>query len=371
MPSEQKLEMLYPVSSAISTAIIFLVLGAITLCLRFWVRLRMRPTYVGPDDYTVVIAFILVCGMCANQIILATIGELGRDGQPTTQSRLLVEAKATWAVHIIEKLAYGLIKLSVLFFYRRAFPVSSFIRQTNILIILVVAWTVSFFLTEVFTCGIHPEVQWMDILWKSSHGYGCANESFVLLWFAITDVISDILILSLPYPRIKKLRMSSREKWQLSFCFMLGFLSFIAGIVRLGYVIYGFVSDYSAINNSKPPTATFFWTTTEVTWGIVAANLPPLAPLLRKSPNPNTMASFVRHKMSLSTSRKESKTTSPSETKQSRSRGRKESDRSPLTRPPAVSLVDMGTKDLHASAMIRDAGMDSSTPMSRSDDELV
>ena len=61
--------MLYPASSAIATAAIFFAIGLVTLGLRFWVRLRMRPTYVGADDWLIVVATILVGGMVANQII--------------------------------------------------------------------------------------------------------------------------------------------------------------------------------------------------------------------------------------------------------------------------------------------------------------
>ena len=125
-------------------------------------------------------------------------------------------------------------------------------RFSNVMIVLVAAWTISFFFTEVFTCGVHPEVQWQAITWKSNHGYKCTNESFVLLWFAITDVISDIVILSMPYPRIKKLSMTTREKWQLSFVFMLGFLSLVAGIVRLGYVVDGFAGMLCCHSSAHP-----------------------------------------------------------------------------------------------------------------------
>lgn len=61
--------MVYPVSSVIAVPTLFIAIGFVTLCLRFWVRLRMRPTYVGLDDWTIVAAFILVLAMVVNQIL--------------------------------------------------------------------------------------------------------------------------------------------------------------------------------------------------------------------------------------------------------------------------------------------------------------
>lgn len=51
-----------------------------------------------------------------------------------------------------------------------------------------------------------------------------ASQEWLLLWFAITDVLSDMAILALPYPCIRKLQMSRHFKVELTFVFLLGTL---------------------------------------------------------------------------------------------------------------------------------------------------
>lgn len=121
---------------------------------------------------------------------------------------------------IIEKPAYGFIKLSVLLFYRRIFVTSTFRLINNIIIVLISLWALSFFVAEILLCGTHPKDQWD----KNPLTWHCADHSLMLLWFAITDVIGDIAVLAMPYPCIMKLQMSRRTKLSVSGVFLLGAL---------------------------------------------------------------------------------------------------------------------------------------------------
>ena len=85
--------------------------------------------------------------------------------------------------------------------------------MNNILVILIALWGLLFLLLQVILAGgDHHTIQpW-------------ASQEWLLLWFAITDVLSDVAILALPYPCICRLQMSRRFKIELSFVFMLGTL---------------------------------------------------------------------------------------------------------------------------------------------------
>ena len=122
--------------------------------------------------------------------------------------------KIDYAVLIFEKVTYSTIKLSVLFFFRRIFGKNETFRiVNNILIAVITIWGLTFLFTDAFICGADSHL-----------GHPCAANSWVSLWFAITDVISDIMILALPYPMIRKLQMARREKIGLSAIFLLGFM---------------------------------------------------------------------------------------------------------------------------------------------------
>ena len=59
----------YGVTSLISTAIALPILSILAVSLRLYVRLRMRHTYVGIDDWLVVLSVLLVCGQGVLQIL--------------------------------------------------------------------------------------------------------------------------------------------------------------------------------------------------------------------------------------------------------------------------------------------------------------
>ena len=60
---------MYDVASLIATAIILPLFGFIAVVLRFYVRLYLKPSYIGIDDWLIVIALVLVYGQAANQIV--------------------------------------------------------------------------------------------------------------------------------------------------------------------------------------------------------------------------------------------------------------------------------------------------------------
>ena len=183
---------------------------------------------------------------------------------------------------IIEKPLYTLMKLSVLFFFRRIFLIRrSFRIASNILIIFLIIWGFVFTIAEISFCNGQP-----TILWDPSSQTGlCANHRWLDLIFAITDVIGDILVIVLPYPYIRQLKVTSREKVGITSIFLLGTLSTAASVVRLVFIGQAFnaVSTSSATHSTGTPPAV--WSMIEAAVGVLAACLPPLGPLLRKIPS--------------------------------------------------------------------------------------
>ena len=93
-------------------------------------------------------------------------------------------------------------------------------RLNEVLIMVTVVWTVAFLSANVFICGGHPQAQWS----KAFASQKCGDINVLLLWFAVTDVIGDLIILSMPYPWILKLHMNRRKKIGIVAVFLLGTL---------------------------------------------------------------------------------------------------------------------------------------------------
>lgn len=60
---------MYGVTSLMVTATVLPLLGVIAVCLRFYVRLRLKPTFVGIDDWMIAFSCVLVCALGANQVV--------------------------------------------------------------------------------------------------------------------------------------------------------------------------------------------------------------------------------------------------------------------------------------------------------------
>ena len=60
---------MYGVASVVATAVVLSLLGFIAVCLRFYVRIRLTPTFVGIDDWLIALSTLLVLGQSACQIL--------------------------------------------------------------------------------------------------------------------------------------------------------------------------------------------------------------------------------------------------------------------------------------------------------------
>ena len=66
--STRPLVIMYGVASLIVTATVIPLLGVVAVCLRFIVRLRLKPTFVGVDDWLIAFSTVLVLAQGAIQI---------------------------------------------------------------------------------------------------------------------------------------------------------------------------------------------------------------------------------------------------------------------------------------------------------------
>ncbi|KAI9652834.1 MAG: hypothetical protein M1831_006359 [Alyxoria varia] len=272
--------MAYSPESIVAVSILLPLLAVTTVSLRFFVRKKLARTYIGFDDWLLLAACFLALADGANLAVAAIIGFQGRVYEGTIpHQRAVVEARCDYVKTVIEKPLFGLIKLSVLLFYRRFFFIrQSFMVWNNIMIALITLWAVGFMLVQIFACGHHLEVFWTA---GASHET-CIDLTWSHLWFGITDVIGDIAVVVMPYPCIRKMRLQRREKLGVTTIFLLGTFSTAAAVVRLGFVCKAFTNNFAATeNNHGSGTPPAVWSTIQAGVGIIAACLPALGPLIK------------------------------------------------------------------------------------------
>ncbi|KAI0402965.1 hypothetical protein F4802DRAFT_617088 [Xylaria palmicola] len=138
---------------------------------------------------------------------------------------------AFWIGHV---LAIGLIKLTILFFFRILFRGRSYRTAFDYanwtLIALVSLWTTVFLFFEIFACGSNPSASWSSLaslrnVCLDTFGLqtGCAAFSWVL----------DLAIFIEPLLMIRTLNMSFKRKVQTSVVFLGSGFAVIAGLLRL------------------------------------------------------------------------------------------------------------------------------------------
>lgn len=100
-------------------------------------------------------------------------------------------------------LAYGFIKLSVTFLYRRLFVTGKgtlFDWATKVSISVVILWTLTFLFGFLFGCGTHFSAAWGSL---NDAALYCGATLDLDNALVVSDLITDILILCLPLPVVR------------------------------------------------------------------------------------------------------------------------------------------------------------------------
>ncbi|KAI9158997.1 hypothetical protein HJFPF1_07002 [Paramyrothecium foliicola] len=281
----------YPPSVTLPVYAVFTFVGIVLTCLRFWARKVYTRQPLGPDDWFMAAGMFVVCCCTGIQFyngLEGTNGNAIKDGDAV--SRQITSHKINFTMIIIEKPAFGAIKLSLLYFYKRIFGIwPSFNRLNNIIIVIIVLWTISFSMADIFICGTKIHLNFL--VDQSQAKDQCGDKGMLLLMFAVTSVITDALVLGLPFQYVRRLQMARQKKWAAALVIFLGFVSTLAGVLRTIFLCVSYPMGrmdwgYKAPPHSETPLVLqvfnpTFWVMIEMMLGAWAANLPPLGPLLR------------------------------------------------------------------------------------------
>jgi len=185
-------------------------------------------------------------------------------------------------------MSIGLVKLSVVCFYKRIFITPRFHLIANIVMVFDILWLVAAFLTQLFSA-------WPISQWWTFGGHRDMNYGAFITAFAAMDIFLDIVTLCLPIPAIRKLQMSRTRKFQLMGIFWLGLFCLGSAGVRLYYAF-----ELSTAGNSFAISDNFFsyisvsnliWSTIEPCTSIIAACLPTLTVFVRGTHSPESFLS--------------------------------------------------------------------------------
>ncbi|KAL3481677.1 hypothetical protein BJX99DRAFT_253205 [Aspergillus californicus] len=281
-------------TAIITICIFFPVLGILAVSLRFYARKRANAR-LWVDDWLTVPALLLELVLAALLIWGTTTDSLGGVLPPsdipgpngylfsTTDEQIRLQ-QIQYFADLAAILAFGFTKLSILFFYRSIFcsrriSKTPFHTVTMFMIALVIVWTVVFGFGAIFLCGGDPRYAWAPVAVVAEK---CKLQLPLLEGYAISDFIMDVLIWSLPLPRIWVLNMKLRQKVGLILVFLVGLLAIAASAARMSIYIDHVVNAFAQSDGETLITYLLFWTMIECGLGVIVICLPALRPLYRR-----------------------------------------------------------------------------------------
>lgn len=128
--------------------------------------------------------------------------------------------------------ALGAVKISLLLFLQRVFPMKVMRRIVRGVLLFVLCFTVTNIFLFAFQCD-NPKYYFSKLKGSAKADEGiCLEPQVVYYPMAAINILTDIVIWVLPVPTVLKARLSRREKWGLLWVFVLGGIAVSAAIVR-------------------------------------------------------------------------------------------------------------------------------------------
>ncbi|KAI1308846.1 hypothetical protein F5Y03DRAFT_349424 [Xylaria venustula] len=265
----------------VMTAIFSLLIVLVTAG-RFYARWLSRVD-LAIDDWLALVSLVFVLAL--NGIFLAatiqgaiTGHSIIVDNWPLSTPLEHLVQKYKYAFQITEKIAFGSIKLSLLFLWKSIFTRSRpFLIVTWFLIAFIVAWSVSFLFITIFQCGLDWKLNWAPIATQLEK---CVSVLSLLTAYSTLDLFTDFVILSMPVPMIWRLSMPTRKKLGVTAVFGVGLFTIGAGIARLYYYL---VTSYDKEDNPDfiaDFTLFILWSDIEANVAMIVCCMPTLSPVL-------------------------------------------------------------------------------------------
>ncbi|KAI4088080.1 MAG: hypothetical protein LQ344_006342 [Seirophora lacunosa] len=249
------------------------IIETLAVALRFIARRKIKAR-LQIDDWLIFASLWPNYTMIVTGGFMFGRGKAGLSQAYLTREQVVVCFQMLFASIITYGITVTLVRISILFLYRRIFELRSFRIITAGLIAASLAWGVSICAANIFQChkvsdAFQPEV-------VAALDGRCLNLQAMLYVTLAIGFTLDLVILLLPFPQIWNLHMGRRRKLELMAILGLGGLSCLASIMRI--VVLGSLNQtdlpYSGATN-------FIWSQIEPSAAILCACFVTYRPLLR------------------------------------------------------------------------------------------
>ncbi|KAM7193358.1 hypothetical protein V8F20_008408 [Naviculisporaceae sp. PSN 640] len=228
------------------------------------------------DDYIMMVVVVLFVPFEVMGIYAANTA-FGRDIWTVQASKLTLSLKLFYVGESFYLAILTLTKISILVFYLRIFPSTTFRAITYIIILwIAISGIVSVFI-QIFQC---TPVSFIWEGWKRGHfgPHRCLDVHALGFATAALGAAQDLVIIIMPLPLLAKLNVSRRCKIEIIIMFSLGVFVTITSCVRL----WSLISFGESANPTWDYTNIIIWTGLEVAVSIIVTSLPAIRVLINR-----------------------------------------------------------------------------------------
>ncbi|KAE8356196.1 hypothetical protein BDV28DRAFT_165378 [Aspergillus coremiiformis] len=232
-----------PESHRLSSVILASVFGAIALvavCVRLWARCVIQRR-AGWDDLCTALAVIPVLALAVTFVLSSEVYGTSMHTWDNTLPNLLAQRQVALIMEILYVVGSGLVRISVLLFYRRIGSRSisrGFMIATWVSIGSLVGYILAFVGVLFASCQpLHAFWDQIDPVWAATHAWQCFNEPVHIILATAIAIIQDAVVTTLPAVLCWNLRISFREKVALGSIFVVGYLTPVIAAVRIYFIV--------------------------------------------------------------------------------------------------------------------------------------
>ncbi|KAI9746903.1 MAG: hypothetical protein M1815_004892 [Lichina confinis] len=249
----------------------FATLGTVAVLLRLYARARIVRK-IGPDDWTSVLAMIFNIGWTV-VVYMDVHFFQGRHIWDLPMSYMIPRYfKFQISVYLLYAPTNVCVKCSIFLLYLRIFQFRTGItRLTWFVIFTIVGFYFAAFFVVLFACR-----PWNKKLNPLIPGK-CINSIAIAVLSSIHNIIIDLAAFLLPIREVLKLRISRREKIQLTAVFAAGLFACVVSVLRL----LAFIRMIKTTDITWHGYDTSLWTVVEINVAILCACAPAIRPLVR------------------------------------------------------------------------------------------
>lgn len=226
------------------------------------------------------IAQLLSISVCVVGAVAASLDLRGGDYLSGDLDRYEVYRKIFFVNLLVCHFVFGLVKISVLLFYKRIFDTPRFRMLANTLMIITMAWMLAT-LAALLLAATPISRFWTTSPTEKHTIMKIKLAAFVAATAGI-DLSLDIIIIALPLPQIRGLHIDRRKKIAISAVFLLGALCTVTTCVRLYFaILLTRKKNKSGVTSTWLSDFSDMFIHIEASLCVLTACLPTLSPLFK------------------------------------------------------------------------------------------